>query len=280
MTSALVTLENVSKVYRRRGWWGARRKPAATDARATTDQATNTGSTLALNCVNLEVQAGESLAIVGASGSGKTTLLKIMLGLSAPTRGSVRFGERLIRPKDDLMWLRRRTGVVFQDPYAAFNPRRTVGQSVIEPLEATAERRDSAQWRAKAERLLERMGLPGDAFDRYPAEFSGGQRQRIALARALVHEPDLLVGDEPVSALDVLVQNRLIDLLGELRRETGVTLVTVTHDLGVVARLADRVAVMRGGEIVELLPTETIFSAPQHPYTRELLAALPTLPDV
>ncbi|MBO1900839.1 ABC transporter ATP-binding protein [Leucobacter weissii] len=235
------------------------------------------GETTALDGVDLAVERGQSLAIVGESGSGKSTLLRLLLGLSRPTAGEVRFDGRTVDPaRDRLLWLRRRTGIVLQDPYASFDPRRTIGQTVAEPLVATSAAGDH---RLAVREILDRLELPGDAADRYPYEFSGGQRQRIALARALVHRPDLLLADEPVSALDVLVRGRLLDLLAGLHREFGLTLVTVTHDLSIVPRLAERIAVMREGRVIEQGPTSEILAAPRDPYTRELIAALPRLPE-
>lgn len=234
------------------------------------------GVTEAVADVDLTIRRGESVAIVGESGSGKSTLLRLLLGLSRPTAGSVRFDGRDVDPKHDrLLWLRRRSGIVFQDPYSSFDPRRTIGQSVAEPLEAT---RAPGDHDAQVRGILERLGLPGDTADRYPSEFSGGQRQRIAVARALVHGPELLVGDEPVSALDVLVRARLLELLARLHEELGLTLVTVTHDLGVVPQIAERVVVMRRGRIVEEGTTEEVLGAPRDPYTMRLVTSLPKLP--
>ena len=233
-------------------------------------------TTTALDGVDLVVQRGESVAVVGESGSGKSTLLRLLLGLSRATSGGVEFDGQPVDPsRDELLWLRRRSGIVFQDPYSSFDPRRTVGQTVAEPLVAIGSPGDR---RAAVAAMLKRLELPTNAADRYPHEFSGGQRQRIALARALVHRPELLLADEPVSALDVLVRGRLLDLLAELRRELGLTLVTVTHDLGIVPRIAERVIVMRAGRAVETGTTEQIFGAPREAYTRELIAALPRLP--
>ncbi|MFC5337746.1 ABC transporter ATP-binding protein [Leucobacter denitrificans] len=235
------------------------------------------GSVTGLEDATLEINAGESVAIVGESGSGKTTLIRQMLGLSTPTSGTVSFAGREVRPRQDsLGWLRRRTGLVFQDPYSSFNPRRTIGQSVAESLEGSQIEGDH---RAMVAAMLERVGLPADSASRYPHAFSGGQRQRIALARALVHRPELLVGDEPVSALDVLVRARVLSLLTELREEFGLTLVTITHDLGIVPKLAERTIVMHGGRIVEDGPTAQLLESPTHPYTRELVASRLTLPD-
>lgn len=238
--------------------------------------------TRALEGVDFSVQRGESVAVVGESGSGKTTLLRLLLALSLPTAGEVRFDGALVASaeqppakRDRLLWLRRRTGIVFQDPYSSFNPRRTIGQTVAEPLVATGAAGDH---RARVLAILDRMELPAGAADRYPHEFSGGQRQRIALARALVHGPELLVADEPVSALDLLVRGRLLDLLAQLRDEMGLALVTVTHDLAVVPRVAERIAVMHEGRIVEQGSTAQIFERPAEPYTRSLIESLPTLP--
>lgn len=228
--------------------------------------------------IDFAVERGESVAIVGESGSGKSTLLGMMLGLGTPSSGAVHFDGNQVFPRrrnDRMLWLRRRTGIVFQDPYSSFNPRRTIGQTVAEPLYATNAPGDH---RAMVRAILDRMELPAGSAERYPHEFSGGQRQRIALARALVHGPDLLVADEPVSALDVLVRGRLLDLLSGLREEMGLTLITVTHDLSVVPRLAERIAVMREGMIVEQGSVDDIFERPREEYTRELIESLPRLP--
>ncbi|KUF06015.1 hypothetical protein AUL38_15055 [Leucobacter sp. G161] len=231
----------------------------------------------ALDGASLSIAPGESVAIVGESGSGKTTLIRQLLGLSTPTSGTVRFDGREVHAHSrDLGWLRRRTGLVFQDPYSSFNPRRTIGQSVAEPLEGGNIPGNHAEM---VRAVLERVGLPADAASRYPDAFSGGQRQRIAVARAIVHGPELLVGDEPVSALDVLVRARVLALLAELRREFGLTLVTITHDLGIVPQLAERTIVMQGGRIVEDGPTAELLTDPSEPYTRQLVASRLTLPE-
>ncbi|UTX54222.1 ABC transporter ATP-binding protein [Leucobacter aridicollis] len=231
----------------------------------------------ALDSASLTIERGESVAIVGESGSGKTTLIRQLLGLSKPTAGTVKFAGREVDPTSgDLGWLRRRTGLVFQDPYSSFNPRRTIEQSVAESLEGAGFQGEHG---AMVRAVLERVGLPASAATRYPDAFSGGQRQRIAVARAIVHGPELLVGDEPVSALDVLVRARVLGLLAELRAEFGLTLVTITHDLGIVPQLAERTIVMQGGRIVEDGPTAELLAAPTHPYTRELVASRLQLPD-
>ena len=242
-------------------------------------------SVAALTDVSLSIDRGRSVAIVGESGSGKSTLLRLLLGLSRATAGEVRFDGRVVDPKHDrLLWLRRRTGIVFQDPYSSFNPRRTIGQTVAEPLEALngapeqGTRLDPEHRDSRVREILTRMDLPPDAADRYPAEFSGGQRQRIAIARALVHGPELLVGDEPVSALDVIVRGRLLALLAELRRELGLTMITVTHDLTVVPQIADDLIVMRHGRIVEQGSVDRVLGAPSDPYTQRLVTSMPSLP--
>lgn len=229
--------------------------------------------TVALDGVSVTVHRGQSLAVVGESGSGKSTLLRVLLGLEAPDRGTVRYDGRSVDPGRRMLWLRARTGIVFQDPYSSLSPRMTVEEIVAEPLEALGI---AGPHRDRVREMLARLELP-DALTRYPAEFSGGQRQRIAIARALVHGPEMLIGDEPVSALDVLVRRRLVDLLCELRTALGLTLVTVTHDLGLVPELAERVLVLRGGQVVEEGRVSDIFLRPREPYTRSLIDALPRL---
>lgn len=226
--------------------------------------------------VSLSLATGESLAIVGESGSGKSTLVKMLLGLIPPTSGQVLFDGQTVsgNPNDRQPWLRRATGVVFQDPYASLNPRMSIGQIIAEPLEALQIDGDHE---ALVTEILTRVDLPPASAHRYPHEFSGGQRQRIALCRALIHRPTLLVGDEPVSALDVLVRAQILDLLNQLRAELQLTLLTVTHDLSVVHAIADRVIVMKSGEIVESGSVDQILFDPQEQYTRQLVAAVPRI---
>ncbi|MER5280525.1 ABC transporter ATP-binding protein [Streptomyces sp. NPDC002809] len=216
----------------------------------------------AVDGVSLTVRRGETLGIVGESGSGKTTLGRMLVGLLEPTSG--RLGRAA------------RVQMVFQDPVSSLNPRRSVGESVADPLRAGGER-DEDVIRARVRDLLERVGLDPEQYDRYPHEFSGGQRQRVGIARALAAEPELIVCDEAVSALDVTTQAQVTALLSELQRELGLALVFIAHDLAVVRQVSDRVAVMRRGRIVEEGPVEQVYADPRDPYTRQLLAAVPAL---
>ncbi|MCW8097635.1 dipeptide ABC transporter ATP-binding protein [Streptomyces tauricus] len=220
----------------------------------------------AVDDVSLTVRRGETLGIVGESGSGKTTLGRMLVGLLEPTAGHISPGGG-VRPDVQM---------VFQDPVSSLNPRRSVGESIADPLRARGER-DEGGIRERVRELLERVGLEGAHYDRYPHEFSGGQRQRVGIARALAADPRVIVCDEPVSALDVTTQAQVVALLGELRRELGLALVFVAHDLAVVRQVSDQVAVMRGGRIVEYGPVDEVYESPRDPYTRQLLAAVPAL---
>ncbi|GAA4812065.1 ABC transporter ATP-binding protein [Streptomyces ziwulingensis] len=229
--------------------------------------------------ISLAVTPGESLALVGESGAGKTTLLRLLLGLARPTAGTVRFDGDALSPRDrqQVRRFRRSVQCVFQDPYSSLDPRRRVGAVVAEPLRSLGlESRAGAA--SKVAAALEGVGLPADAAGRYPHEFSGGQRQRIAIARATVCDPRVLLADEPVSALDVTTRVKVVDLLAELQRERGLTLVMVSHDLSVVASLCERTAVLERGRIVEQGDTSQVLGAPAHPYTRRLLDSVPRLP--
>ncbi len=233
--------------------------------------------TTALADADIDVRAGSAVGIIGESGSGKSTLIRLLLGLDTPTAGTVEIDGRPVDARAsarDLHWLRRQTGIVFQDPYASLDPRMSVGRIVGEPLWALGIDGDRA---ARVREVLEQVGLDADMTARYPHEFSGGQRQRIALARAIVHRPRLLVGDEPLSALDVTVRAQILELLRELRRTEELTLVMVSHDIGVVQNLCDEVLVMKDGRVVEEGPTEKVLLQPQVAYTRRLLASIPTI---
>ncbi|MFJ6482993.1 dipeptide ABC transporter ATP-binding protein [Streptomyces sp. NPDC091682] len=220
--------------------------------------------------VSLAVHAGETLGIVGESGSGKSTLGRMLVGLLEPGSGQVH------RDGAPVTGIASGVQMVFQDPVSSLNPRRSVGESIADPLRAAGER-DEAAVRARVAELLLRVGLEAEHYDRYPHEFSGGQRQRVGIARALAPRPRLIVCDEPVSALDVTTQAQVTALLAELQRELGIALVFIAHDLAVVRQVSDRVAVMRAGEIVEEGPVDEVYDRPAHPYTRQLLAAVPAL---
>ena len=236
------------------------------------------GTVTALDGVDLDVAPAETLALVGESGSGKTTLGRSLLRLIEPTSGSVRFrGEDLLALAPSALRARRRAiQMVFQDPYTSLNPRLRIGKAVAEPMEVHALA-PKGELAARAGRLLEEVGLPADAAERYPHEFSGGQRQRIGIARALATGPELLVADEPVSALDVSVRAQVVNLLLELRERRGLAILFIAHDLALVGRIADRVAVMYLGKIVEEGETAALLADPLHPYTVALLSAVPVL---
>ena len=234
---------------------------------------------LALDDVSLTLGRGESLAVVGESGSGKSTLARTVLALERPRSGRVMLcGKDVFAlPAGELRKLRRHAQMVFQDPYDSLDPRRKVGWIVAEPLDALEAGVGAPDRRARIAEALQSVGLkPGDA-DRFPHEFSGGQRQRVAIARALITRPDLIVADEAVSALDVSVQAQVLNLFMDLRERLGLGYLFISHDLAVVRQVADRVMVLRDGRIVEEGEVESVFRAPQHPYTRALLDAVPRI---
>ncbi|MDA2811425.1 ABC transporter ATP-binding protein [Nocardiopsis sp. RSe5-2] len=250
----------------------------AAPALAVRELSVHYGSAVAVSGVSLTVARGETVGLVGESGSGKSTLGRCAVGLQRPSSGSVAvcgteisgLSRRRMRP------LRRSVQMVFQDPASSLNPRMTVGAMLAEPLRRFGPARGAALDR-RVEALLEDVRLDPDMRHRYPHQFSGGQRQRVAIARALALEPDLLVADEPTSALDVSVQDEILELLTALQREKGFGCLFISHDLAVVERMSSRVAVMRGGELVEEGPTTRVLSDPEHPYTRTLLEAAPSV---
>ena len=237
------------------------------------------GTVKAVDGVDLKLRQGETLAVVGESGCGKSTLGQALLNLHKPTAGTVRFrGEDITGLSGSAMRpYRRRMQMVFQDPLASLNPRKTVGDIVTGPMEVHGIGDSKADRRERAEALLDRVGLSPGHYDRYPGQFSGGQQQRVGIARALAVEPDVIVADEPVSALDVSVQAQILNLLEELQDELGLSLLFITHDLSVVQQVADRVAVMYLGEMVETAPVDALFADPHHPYTKSLLSAVPRI---
>lgn len=229
----------------------------------------------ALHGVSFEVQPGERFGIVGESGCGKSTLLRILAGLEQPTSGSVVIdGTDISRlPERKLRFLRERLQLVFQDPMSSLDPRMRVRDIIAEPLVAQG----IGGREERVNELLSAVGLQPDAANRFPHQFSGGQRQRISIARALAPRPQILVADEPVSALDVSVRAQVLNLITDLVQELSLTLVFVSHDLSVVQHVCDRVAVMRDGQIVETGATREVYENPQHPYTRKLVSAVPNL---
>ena len=237
------------------------------------------GDIKAVDGVSLEIKRGETLGLVGESGCGKSTLGRAIIRLYEPTSGTVTFDGQDISKlsESELQPLRRRMQMVFQDPYASLNPRHSVGRIVGEPLRThgLASRRDATK---RVRELLEIVGLPADAMSRYPHEFSGGQRQRIGVARAIAVNPDFVVADEPVSALDVSIQAQILNLLASLQKDFDLTYLFISHDLAVVRHISDRIAVMYLGAVVEVAPAEALYETPLHPYTISLLSAVP-IPD-
>jgi oligopeptide/dipeptide ABC transporter ATP-binding protein len=262
MTEALLAASELVKHFPVRDWLGRRR-----------------AAVRAVDGVSLDIGHGETLGLVGESGCGKSTLGRVLLRLIEADEGAITFAGRDVRALNGsaLRHLRAEAQMVFQDPYASLNPRMTIGDALAEPL-ALHDTVPHAERRGRIAELLTLVGLrPGQAR-RYPHEFSGGQRQRIGIARALAANPKLLVCDEPVSALDVSIQAQIINLLQALKQRFGLSLLFIAHDLAVVRHVADRIAVMYLGRVVETAPAARLFTAPRHPYTRALLAAVP-IPD-
>ncbi len=232
----------------------------------------------AVDGVSLEVRRGETLGVVGESGCGKSTLGRLLVRLHEPTSGTVRFDGKDITSlsRSALRPFRREMQMIFQDPYASLNPRKRVIQIVGDPFRIHRTGGEQ-QIRKRVQELLEVVGLSADHVNRFPHEFSGGQRQRIGVARALALAPQLIVADEPVSALDVSIQAQVVNLLDDLQDEFGLTYVFIAHDLGVVRHVSDRIAVMYLGVVVEIAPADDLYARPVHPYTEALLSAIPVL---
>ena len=261
--TARIEISNLSKTYVRKPWlWG---KPEEKPV---------------LKNITLSLPENRVLGLVGESGCGKSTLCKVLLGIEEITSGTVKINGQDIGYLSPAQWvpLRRTMQVVYQDPYASLDPRLNVRQLISEPLDIHGLQTDKQAREKFLKELLDSVGLASSYLDRYPHEFSGGQRQRIAIARALALDPQILIADEPVSALDVSVQAQILNLLKEIKQQRKLSVLFVTHDFGVARFLCDDIAVMCQGEIVEESASEKLFECPSHPYTRQLLAAVPHVP--
>lgn len=260
MSQEILRVNNVSRIYETSGGgFGRKNKVSALDG------------------VSFNLIQGETLGIVGESGCGKSTLGRIISRLDTPTTGEIIYKGNDIAKKSlaAMRPLRKEIQFIFQDPYASLNPRRQIGAIIEEPMRIHGMSKDER--RARAHELLEKVGLDKNSYEKYPHEFSGGQRQRVVIARALTLKPELIIADEPVSALDVSIQAQVLNLFKELQDEMKLTYIFVAHDLGVVRHISDRIAVMYLGKIVELGSVEEIYNNPQHPYTKALLSANPRI---
>ena len=235
------------------------------------------GASTALHETDLNIPEGRSVGIIGESGSGKTTLVRLMLGLTRPSTGTVRFrGDEVDPDARGATPVRKAASLVLQDPYSSLNPRMTVGRIVAEPLQLLGYEGDR---RARVAEVLDRVGLDPAWSSRYPHQLSGGQRQRVAIARAIASRPAVLVADEPVSALDVTIRSHILDLLADLASTQGLSLILVSHDLGIVERMCEDTVVLASGRVIEAGQTRDVLSAPTHPITADLIRAVPRLPE-
>ncbi|WP_424947980.1 ABC transporter ATP-binding protein [Candidatus Spongiihabitans sp.] len=236
-------------------------------------------SVQAINGISLDIVKGEALCLVGESGCGKTTVGRIIMGLLSPSKGTVHYLDKRIDNlgRAQLLPYRKRMQMIFQNPYASLNPRKTVATTLLEPVRFHFPTMPAAQQRQKVEQVMESVGVNANWGPRFPHEFSGGQRQRISIARALMVDPEFIVADEPISALDVSIQAQVLNLLMQAREDRGLTYLFITHDLSVVEHFGSRIAVMYLGRICELGVTAEVFSSPRHPYTQALLSAIPKL---